>query len=208
MNVLKIVLLVIMGYLFGAMPFALIIGKLKRVDIRKVGTGNPGAANVFRQVGRPYGILVWLLDTAKGACAMLIADKLLHVHLFYVTLVGIAAVAGHCWSMFLGFKGGKGVATSGGVFLYLLPWAFPIVIAAYFLIQQRPRSVLVVTSGFAVSLVLIFFIYREHWRWLAPALAIFLVVSGIANMQAIREMRVNRRKGEGESGREGETAGE
>lgn len=201
MEIAKISLLIIMGYLIGAIPFALIVAKLKRVDIRKVGTKNPGAANVFRQVGKPYGILVWLLDTAKGACAMLIADKVFHVHLFFVALVGIAAVAGHCWSFFLRFKGGKGVATSGGVFLYLLPWAFPIVIAAYFLIQRRPRSVLVVTSGFAVSLALIFLIYWKHWRWLAPALAIFLVVSGIANYQAIREMKRNQRKGNGESGR-------
>lgn len=193
-----------MGYFFGAIPFALIVAKLKRVDIRGVGTKNPGAANVFRQVGKPYGILVWLLDTAKGVCAMLIADKLFHVHLFYVALVGIAAVAGHCWSVFLRFRGGKGVATSGGVFLYLLPWAFPIVIAAYFLIQRRPRSILVVTSGFAVSLALIFLIYWRHWRWLGPALAIFLVVSGIANMQAMREMRKRRAKGEGQSGREEE----
>jgi glycerol-3-phosphate acyltransferase PlsY len=207
MNVLKIVLLVVMGYFFGAMPFALIIAKLKRVDIRKVGTGNPGAANVFRQVGKPYGILVWLLDTAKGACAMAVADKLFHVHLFYVALVGIAAVAGHCWSVFLRFRGGKGVATSGGVFLYLLPWAFPIVISAYFLIQRRPRSILVVTSGFAVSLALIFLIYREHWRWLAPALAIFLLVSGIANLQAIREMKMKRNMADGERGIPGGTAG-
>lgn len=196
MNVVKIVLLIIMGYFFGAIPFALIVAKLKRVDIRKVGTKNPGAANVFRQIGKPYGILVWLLDTAKGACAMAVADKIFHVHFFYVALVGIAAVAGHCWSMFLGFKGGKGVATSGGVFLYLLPWAFPIVIATYFLIQRRPRSVLVVTSGFVVSLILILVVYWRHWRWLAPALAIFLVVSGIANIQAIREMRNKRRKAE------------
>ncbi len=196
MNAVKIVLLIIMGYFFGAIPFALIVAKLKRVDIRNVGTKNPGAANVFRQIGKPYGILVWLLDTAKGACAMGVADKIFHVHLFYVALVGIAAVAGHCFSMFLGFKGGKGVATSGGVFLYLLPWAFPIVIAAYFLIQRRPRSVLVVTSGFVVSLILIFVIYWRHWHWLAPALAIFLVVSGIANLQAIREMRNKRRKRE------------
>lgn len=201
MTIAKPILLIIMGYFFGAIPFALVIAKLKHVDIRKVGTKNPGAANVFRQVGKPYGILVWVLDTAKGACAMLIADRLFDVHHFFVALVGIAAVAGHCWSPFLRFKGGKGVATSGGVFLYLLPWAFPIVIAVYFIIQRRARSIIVVTGGFIVSLALIFLIYWEHWRWLAPALAIFLLVSGIANLQAIREMRIKRRRGEGERGR-------
>lgn len=197
MNYLDIilkVLLVVMGYLIGSIPFALIIARIKKVNIKEVGTKNPGAANVYRQVGKSYGILVWILDTSKGACAMLVADKIFHLHLFFVTLVGIAAVAGHCWSLFLGFKGGKGVATSGGVFLYLLPWAFPIVIAVYFLIQRRPRSILVVTSGFVVSLVLIFVIYHTHWRWLAPALAIFLLVSSIANRSAIIEMRNKRRQ--------------
>ncbi|MBA7640862.1 Glycerol-3-phosphate acyltransferase [subsurface metagenome] len=183
-----------MGYLIGSIPFAVIISRMKGVDIRKVGSKNPGAANVLREVGKPYGIIVWILDTAKGALVMFISHRLFHSHLFFVALVGIAAVVGHCWPIFLKFRGGKGVSTSGGVFLYLLPWAFPIVIVAYFLIQRKPRSITIVVSGFVISLALIFLIYHREWRWLAPALAIFLVVSGIANMSAIKEMREARKK--------------
>lgn len=183
-----------MGYLIGSIPFAVIISRMKGVDIRKVGSKNPGAANVLREVGKPYGIIVWILDTAKGALVMFISHRLFHSHLFFVALVGIAAVVGHCWPIFLKFRGGKGVSTSGGVFLYLLPWAFPIVIVAYFLIQRKPRSITVVVSGFVISLALIFLIYHREWRWLAPALAIFLAVSGIANISAIKEMREARKK--------------
>jgi glycerol-3-phosphate acyltransferase PlsY len=197
MNNLLIILQIIMGYIIGSIPFAVLISKMKGINIRSVGSKNPGAANVMREVGKPYGLVVWILDTAKGALAMFISHKLFHSHLFFVALVGIAAVVGHCWPVFMRFKGGKGVATSGGVFLYLLPWAFPIVIVAYFLIQRKPRSILVVTSGFAVSLVLIFIIYRSEWRWLALVLAIFLIISGFANISAMKEMRDRRRKEKG-----------
>ncbi len=194
MDKLLIMLQIIMGYLIGSIPFAVIISRMKGVDIRKVGSKNPGAANVLREVGKPYGIIVWILDTAKGALVMFISHRLFHSHLFFVALVGIAAVVGHCWPIFLKFRGGKGVSTSGGVFLYLLPWAFPIVIVAYFLIQRKPRSITVVVSGFVISLALIFLIYHREWRWLPLALTIFLAVSGIANISAIKEMREARRK--------------
>ncbi len=187
-----------MGYIIGSIPFAVLISKMKGINIRSVGSKNPGAANVMREVGKPYGLVVWILDTAKGALAMFISHKLFHSHLFFVALVGIAAVVGHCWPVFMRFKGGKGVSTSGGVFLYLLPWAFPIVIITYFLIQRRPRSILVVTSGFTISLILILVIYRSEWRWLAPALAIFLIISGFANISAMKEMRDRRRKEQGQ----------
>jgi len=197
MNNLLTILQIIMGYIVGSIPFAVLISKMKGIDIRNVGSKNPGAANVMREVGKPYGIVVWILDTAKGALAMFISHKLFHSHLFFVALVGIAAVIGHCWPIFMRFKGGKGVSTSGGVFLYLLPWAFPIVIVAYFLIQRSPRSILVVTSGFVISLALIFLIYRSEWRWLAPVIAIFLIISGFANISAMKEMRDRRRKEKG-----------
>lgn len=182
------------GYAIGSIPFAVIVSHLRGVNIRNVGSKNPGAANVFRQVGKPYGILVWILDMCKSIFAMFISDRVFHASYFFVALVGIAAVAGHCWSPFLKFKGGKGVATSGGFFLYLLPWTFPIVIVAYFIIQRNARFIPVVVSGFVISLFLIVLTYRSEWKWLTPALGIFLIVSGIANMSAIKEMGKKRRE--------------
>jgi len=184
-----------MGYILGALPFAVIVSKLKGIDIMKVGTCNPGAANVFREVGKVPGIFTWLGDTLKGVLAMLIAHRLMHLHLFFVALVGIAAVVGHCWSIFIGFKGGKGVATSGAVFFYLVPKFFPIGVVAYFLTQKiAPRSATFVIATFAICFGLILFMYREIWQWLLPALLIFLLVGILANLDTIREIKERRRK--------------
>ncbi|RKZ24474.1 acyl-phosphate glycerol 3-phosphate acyltransferase [bacterium] len=186
---MKIGLALVMGYLFGSIPFAIIVSRIKGIDIRKVGSKNPGAANVFREVGKPYGLLVWALDMLKGIIPMWIARDFLNLHPFFVGLTGIAAVAGHCWSIFLRFKGGKGVATSGGVFLYLFPWFFPIAVVTYFAIQRAPRNPVVVISGFVFALGLALFIYRRFIHWALPFFIIFLIVGIIANREALREMR-------------------
>ena len=186
---MKVFLALLIGYLFGSIPFAILISRMKGIDIRKVGSGNPGAANVFREVGKPYGLLVWALDMAKGALPMWIARDFFHIHPFFVGLTGVAAVAGHCWSVFLKFKGGKGVATSGGVFLFLFPWFFPIAVGTYFLVQKAPRKPVVVISGFAIALAIGLIIYRRYISWALPFFIIFLIVGIIANLDAIREMR-------------------
>ncbi|NOZ64090.1 MAG: glycerol-3-phosphate acyltransferase [Caldiserica bacterium] len=113
----KLIFSLLLGYLFGSLPFAVIVSWLKGINIREVGTKNPGAANVYREVGKPYGILVWILDTLKGVVPMIIANTVFHLPFLIVAASGSLAIAGHCWSIFLGFKGGKGVATMGGVTL-------------------------------------------------------------------------------------------
>ncbi len=190
-----VLLSIAFGYLFGSIPFAIIISRLRGVNIREVGTGNPGAANVFREVGEVWGVLVFLVDALKGVIPMFIADKVLNLpaynlhHLFWVGLVGIAAVAGHCWSVFLDSKGGRGVATTGGVLLYLFPKFFPIGIAAYFLMQRSPRNAKLVLPVFIVVLGLLVFLYRESLPWIIPFLIIFLIVSLVANRRALRELK-------------------
>ena len=186
---MRIVLVLFLGYLFGSIPFAIVVSRLKGVDIRKVGSGNPGAANVFREVGKVYGIMVWILDMVKGMVPMWIAKDVFHLHPFIVGITGVAAVAGHCWSLFLRFKGGKGVATSGGVFLFLFPWFFPIALVTYFAIQKAPRNPVVVVSGFIFALGLALLIYRRVIHWALPFFIIFLIVGMIANREALKEMR-------------------
>lgn len=186
---MKIIISIIIGYLIGSISFAVIVSRLKGINIFEVGTKNPGAANVLREVGKWYGISVWLLDMLKGIFGMLIAQYVFHVHPFYVGLTGIAAVVGHCWSVFLRFKGGKGVATSGGIFLYIFPKIFLIAVATYFLVQRAPRKAWVVITGFGVDFGLILYLYRSQIKWVLPFLIIFLIVGMIANREAIREMR-------------------
>lgn len=114
-----------LGYIFGSIPFAYLISRLKDVDIRKVGDGNVGAFNVFRHVGLAAGLAALVLDIGKGAGAIAIA-KAIHVDDAIVCLTGVAAVAGHNWSVFLRFKGGRGEATIVGVLFAMVPWQMMI----------------------------------------------------------------------------------
>jgi glycerol-3-phosphate acyltransferase PlsY len=124
--IIKEILTLLSGYLIGAIPFAFIIAYLKnKEDIRQLGTGNAGTMNVAREIGVFSGIMVLALDMAKGCLAILIA-KWLGVPSLWVFLTGFAAVAGHSWSPFLKFRGGKGVATALGVLLGLTPLEFII----------------------------------------------------------------------------------
>jgi glycerol-3-phosphate acyltransferase PlsY len=112
--------LIIIGYLLGSIPSAYIAGRFKGIDIRRVGDGNVGAANAFREVGPIAGLLVILVDVFKGVGAIFVAQAFTGSHLI-VFLVGIAAVTGHVWPVYIGFKGGRGEATAGGVLVALIP---------------------------------------------------------------------------------------
>lgn len=120
----------LLAYLLGSLPSAYLVGKcVKRIDIREHGSGNVGASNVFRVVGKKWGLLVLFLDIFKGYLAVrVLSDSsgtgvLSLPAMVYGLVVGIAVVAGHNWTIFLGFRGGKGVATSLGVALALMPKA-------------------------------------------------------------------------------------
>ncbi|MBI1827797.1 MAG: glycerol-3-phosphate 1-O-acyltransferase PlsY [Planctomycetes bacterium] len=130
------------GYLCGGIPFALFVGKLKGVDIRKVGSGNLGAMNVGRLLGRQWFVVVFLLDMLKGLIPTLIAGHLLKEVVpsgEFATwrdvcwlLTGIACVLGHNYPMYLGFRGGKGVSTSMGAALGIYPDLTAPAIASFF----------------------------------------------------------------------------
>ena len=121
MPLLKVILGLALSYLIGSIPTAYIFGKLYRgIDIRQYGSGNIGATNVFRVLGKAPGIIVLLIDISKGIVATALISSLLGLNqvIFYV-LLGLAAVIGHNWTIFLQFKGGKGMATSLGVLIGL-----------------------------------------------------------------------------------------
>jgi glycerol-3-phosphate acyltransferase PlsY len=124
----QVALLVPIAYLMGAVPFGLLVGKSRGVDPRKAGSGNIGATNVGRLLGKKYFALVFVLDLLKGLLPMLAAAYVLRhetpdrrTYLLWLA-VGFAAILGHMFSLFIGFKGGKGVATSTGVLLGLWPY--------------------------------------------------------------------------------------
>lgn len=112
------------AYLLGAIPTGILVSRLWRgVDIRQYGSGGSGATNVYRTLGKPAAAAVLLLDFVKGSIAVLVA-RLLDADAYLLTaLAGVAAVAGHTWPVYVGFKGGKGIATGWGALLVISPIA-------------------------------------------------------------------------------------
>jgi len=126
--------LVIGAYLLGSVPFGVVVTRLLvGQDVRKVGSGNIGASNVTRAAGKGAGILTLVLDAAKASVPMLVTDRLYADPAAppWAIAVGLAAFFGHCYPVWLGFKGGKGVATALGVFLVLSPWPALMALAAF-----------------------------------------------------------------------------
>jgi glycerol-3-phosphate acyltransferase PlsY len=120
---------VIAAYLLGSIPSAYIVGRLLRgVDIREVGDGRLGMAFTYRRVGLLGAIILGVMDVSKGAAAVLLAQGL-RLPLPAVLVAGLAVVFGHNWSVFLGFKGGKGALTTYGVLVTLMCWQFFIALA-------------------------------------------------------------------------------
>ncbi len=128
---------IVIGYLVGSLPIGYLVAHTASgVDLRRVGSGNVGAANVYRTGGLRMGIAVMVADMAKGATAVLLAGGELPA-----AAAGVAAVVGHIYPVWLGFKGGKGVATAAGVFGVLSPWPTAIAALAFGVTLARTRFV-------------------------------------------------------------------
>ena len=122
--------LVVIFYLVGSIPTGLLLGKAYGIDVRKEGSGNIGATNLYRTLGRKVGVMTLIGDCLKGLVPVM-AIKYSTLPPEYAALVGLSAFSGHVFSMFLRFRGGKGVATALGVFLALAPMAVAIAIAVF-----------------------------------------------------------------------------
>lgn len=127
-DIILIILFLLSSYLIGAIPFGLVIGKLvKKTDIRKAGSKNIGATNAVRVLGLKLGACVFLMDVLKGLLIMIIVKILINTGTwengskFFIGYYGLAAVIGHCFSIYIKFSGGKAIATSIGVVLFLTP---------------------------------------------------------------------------------------
>jgi glycerol-3-phosphate acyltransferase PlsY len=121
---------VVFGYLLGSIPFALLLTRPRGIELRNVGSRNPGAANVLRAAGVGPAVVVMLLDAAKGMVAVTVARSISD-DIAVVTSVGIAAIVGHIYPVWCRFRGGKGVAASAGVFAVLAPLATAIAVLVF-----------------------------------------------------------------------------
>jgi glycerol-3-phosphate acyltransferase PlsY len=139
------------GYLAGSIPFAFLLARRRGIDLRHAGSGNVGAANVLRTSGVPNAVIAFVLDAAKGAVAVLVAQRLSAEPATPVA-GGLASIIGHIYPVWLGFRGGKGVATAGGVFAVLTPAALGIAAAVFVLAIWVTRYVSVGSMAAAVTL--------------------------------------------------------
>ena len=180
------------AYFLGSIPTGYLVARAKGVDIRTVGSGNIGATNAMRALGRPAGIFVLLIDALKGyAASAWLCDGLLllpGVSLAeaetYRILAGIAAVLGHNYTCWLRFKGGKGIATSAGVYFALAPLAAGIALAAFILALLLTRYVSLGSIAAAVAL--------PTAVWCLPKNNLFLdIVTTVLGVMAIYKHRSN-----------------
>jgi glycerol-3-phosphate acyltransferase PlsY len=170
---------ILIGYLLGSISFSYLYGKLaKGIDIRNHGSGNAGATNTLRVLGVGPGILVLLLDAAKGVVAVWIAGVLGGDNLWVPVLAGLAAIVGHNWPVFFNFKGGKGIATTVGVAatLCFLPVLYAGIIAIICIALTRYVSLgsLVLTGLLPILLIVMNRPYEVIWASLLIALFAFI----------------------------------
>ena len=151
----------ITSYLFGSIPWAFIIGRANGVDIRKCGSGNVGATNVTRTVGKYWGKLCFICDLLKGVIPILLVAQLTKIFFQEATaetinygcmLAGFGAISGHVWTIFLKFKGGKGISTSAGVLLALAP--APVLAALVFWVIAFKSSKMVSLASICAAALL------------------------------------------------------
>jgi acyl phosphate:glycerol-3-phosphate acyltransferase len=152
------------AYFLGSIPFGLLLGKVfGGQDVRSAGSGNIGATNVARVAGPVAGILTLLLDAAKGALAVYLAGRLSEQSSTWMMIAGLCALVGHCFPIWLGFRGGKGVATAAGVFLVLSPLSFLGAVILFVLVVLYWRFVSLGSISAAAAMpLLIYFFWAPH----------------------------------------------
>lgn len=168
---LSIIAIIILSYLAGSIPTSIIMSKLTRgIDIRDYGSGNAGATNVIRVLGWKIGIVVIIVDVGKGVLATLLISKLridpLPINDNLVQIIaGLSAVLGHIWTIFAGFKGGKGVGTAAGMLFSLYPIAGVICLIIFAIVLLGGRYVSIASMTAAVSLPIVILVLNKFFNY-------------------------------------------
>ena len=182
----------LIGYFLGSINFAVLVAKYKGLDLFSLGSGNPGATNVKRTIGSFWGNTVFFLDFSKGYLAVFLSQSILVLEGLNYDLLGIlgllGTILGHSFSIFLKFRGGKGVATTMGGLLALMPWVLLLGLAAWLMVFFSTRVVALASIVFAISLPISFYFLHDFSdvRWIfCIVLAILIVVRHYSNIQRL-----------------------
>jgi glycerol-3-phosphate acyltransferase PlsY len=186
------------GYLVGSVSFAVLISKARGVDIFTIGSGNPGATNVMRALGRPFGYACFLLDALKGVAGVLIGFGLAQLSGEGTYLAGIlgllGAILGHSFSLFLKFRGGKGVATTVGGLFTLMPLVMLASAIVWLAVFSASRYVSLASIALGLSLPAGAWLIHDDPRTvgLCAFLALVIVVRHRANIRRLLNGTENR----------------
>ncbi len=195
---MKIALVIISCYLLGSIPFGYIVGKLfKKIDIREFGSGNIGATNALRILGPPLASFVVIGDIGKGILSIYLVKYFNIDSSLIFAIAGLAVICGHDWSVFLGFKGGKGIATTFGVVFALNPIIsiLALIIAGGVVITTRYVSL---ASIFAVISIFIFtLLFKQPYEYIIFS-AIILVLAIFNHKDNIKRLRSKKERKIGE----------
>jgi glycerol-3-phosphate acyltransferase PlsY len=199
-----IALAVLASYLLGAIPTSFwVVRALKGIDLRTVGSGNLGATNLYRQLGFRWAVPVGLFDALKGAIPVAFIGPWAGLGLGGSVLLGVVAVLGHVFSVFVGFKGGKGVATGGGIVLGIAPWAFLATLLVWAVVVRATGFVSLGSIIAAIVLPLFLWLLHPTARpavWFVAglsALVVWLHRANIARLRAGTEHRFGSRSAAG-----------
>lgn len=170
-----------LGYFIGSTPMGLLVGKLKGIDIREHGSGNIGATNVLRTLGKPVGITVLVLDIIKGILPVMFAVSFVSNPIIHVA-TALATILGHNFTFWLKFKGGKGIATTAGTMLPLVWFPLLISIICWFIGFYSTRYVSVASIAAAIVIPITAFAITilgfQKWNW--PVLIYCVLLSALA----------------------------
>ncbi len=163
--IFNLLLTILIAYLFGSFPTAIIAGKLlKKIDIREHGSGNAGATNVVRVLGWKAGLVVLLIDMIKGFLPVFWIASFLsvnpHYSVYFQIAAAVAAICGHIWTVFAQFKGGKGVGTAAGAFLGLAPLSLGLALIIFTIIVWITRYVSLGSLLASLTFIIILFLQR------------------------------------------------
>lgn len=187
---------IVLAYLLGSIPSGYLVGRIRGVDIRTVGSKNVGATNVFRTLGKGIGVAVMAADIAKGAAAVLVADAIAGQP--WTIFAAAAAIIGHVWPVWLRFRGGKGVAVGAGAAAALTPLPFAALFVVWVLIVLGTRYVSVASIVCAAAYAPLVWAFGGSWELIvyaaiASAAVIWLHRKNIARLAAGTELRLSLR---------------
>lgn len=185
---MQYILIFLVSYLIGAFPTAYILAKLvKGVDIRTLGSGNMGATNVWRNIGKTSAIITLIIDIFKGWIVIYIAKMFFYGQDVVQVFAGIFAIIGHSFPVYLNFKGGKGVATSGGVFLALAPKAIGLALPIFVVLVAIFKYISLgsIISSLSIPFFVLIFGYNVSVFWFSCLIAGVVLIRHKTNIKRL-----------------------